>query len=139
MRSWKFFLPLLASSLCFAAQPDRITSPIVSSQVVLLKGNVHGLAQARFDLGRTDGSQVLNGVTLVFHPSAAQQQDLDSLLVQQQQRSSPNYHKWLTPAQFGARFGMSQNDINRVETWLESKGFSVTSVANSRNLITFDG
>jgi len=139
MRLWKFLLPFLASTLCFAAQSDRITGTIDSSQMVALTGNVHGFAQQRFDLGRTDGSTLIYGVTLAFRLSAAQQTDLNNLLAQQQQRSSPNYHKWLTPAQFGARFGMSQNDINRVETWLESKGFSVTSVANSRNLITFDG
>jgi hypothetical protein len=139
MRSWKFLLPLLATSLCFAAQPDRITSPIDSSQLIPLKGDVHGLAQARFDLGRTDGSQTIHGVTLVFHPSAAQQAALDNLLAQQQQRSSPNYHKWLTPAQFADRFGMTQNDIGRVSSWLESQGFTVTSVANSRNQISFDG
>lgn len=139
MRSWKFILPLLASSLCFAVQPDRITSPIDSGQLVPLQGNMHGLAQPRFDLGRTDSAQVLYGVTLVFHPSAAQQADLNNLLAQQQQRSSPNYHKWLTPAQFADRFGMTQADINRVTTWLESQGFTVTSVANSRNQISFDG
>ena len=139
MRSWKYLLPLLATSLCFAAQPDRITSPIDSSQLIPLKGDVHGLAQARFDLGRTDGSQTIHGVTLVFHPSAAQQAALDNLLAQQQERSSPNYHKWLTPAQFADRFGMTQNDINRVSSWLESQGFTVTSVANSRNQISFDG
>jgi len=47
MRSWKFFLPLLATSLCFATQPDRITSPIDSSQMVPLQGNVRGLVQPR--------------------------------------------------------------------------------------------
>ena len=139
MRSWKFLLPLLVSSLCFAAQPDRITSPIDSSQLVPLKGNVHGLAQSRFDLGRTDGSQQIYGISLGFHLSAAQQSDLNNLLAQQQDRSSPNYHKWLTPAQFADRFGMTQADISRVTTWLESQGFTVTSVANSRNRISFDG
>jgi hypothetical protein len=139
MRSWKFLLPLLASSLCFAAQPDRITAPIDSSQMVPLKGNVHGLVQTRVDLGRTDGSQIIHGVALVFHPSTAQQADLDNLLAQQQERSSPNYHQWLTPAQFADRFGMSQGDISRVVSWLESQGFTVTSVANSRNQISFDG
>jgi len=139
MRSWKFLLPLLASSLCFAAQPDRITAPIDSSQRVPLKGNIHGMAQARFDLGRTDSGQMIHGLTLVFHPSAAQQAALDTLLAQQQQRSSPNYHKWLTPAQFADRFGMTQADIARVTSWLDSQGFTVTSVANSRNQIAFDG
>jgi Pro-kumamolisin, activation domain/Bacterial Ig-like domain (group 3) len=139
MRSWKFLLPLLASTLCFGAQPDRIAGPIDSSQVVAVKGNVHGLAQPRFDLGRTDGSKMIHGVTLAFRPSAAQQKDLNNLLAQQQDRSSPNYHKWLTPAQFADRFGMTQGDIDRVAAWLESQGFTVASVANSRNQISFDG
>lgn len=139
MRSWKFALPLLATSLCFAAQPDRITAPIDSSQMVTLPGNVHGLAQPRFDIARADGSKQLYGVSLVFHPSAAQQQDLSNLLAQQQDRSSSNYHKWLTPAQFADRFGMTKSDINRAVGWLESQGFTVTSVANSRNQISFDG
>ncbi|MGC2648670.1 MAG: protease pro-enzyme activation domain-containing protein, partial [Candidatus Sulfotelmatobacter sp.] len=139
MRSWKFLLPLLASSLCFAAQPDRIPGPIDSSQMVPLKGNVHGLAQSRFDLGRTDANQMMSGVTLIFHPSATQQNDLNKLLAQQQERSSPNYHKWLTPAQFADRFGMSKGDISKAVSWLESQGFTVTSVANSRNQISFDG
>jgi subtilase family serine protease len=139
MRSWKWLLPLLASTVCFAQQPDRIAAAIDSSQMVALAGNVHALAQQRFDLGRADGSKVLYGVALAFRPSAAQQADLNNLLAQQQDPSSPNYHKWLTPAQFADRFGMTRNDINRVQTWLESQGFTVTSVANSRNQISFDG
>src|ERR1017187_1983843 len=106
MRFWKLLLPLLASTLCFAAQPDRITAPLDSSQRVTVTGNVHSLAQPHFDLGRTDGGKLLYGVTLAFRLSAAQQQDLNNLLAEQQDRSSPNYHKWLTPAQFADRFGM---------------------------------
>src|SRR5580658_1820123 len=113
MRFWKVLLPLLASSLCLAAQSDRITGAIDSSQMVPLTGNVHGLAQSRFDLGGTDGSKTIHGVTLVFRPSAAQQMDLNNLLAQQQDRSSSNFHKWLTPAQFADRFGMSPSDITR--------------------------
>jgi subtilase family serine protease len=139
MRSWKLLLPLLASTLCFAAQPDRIAGPIDSSQMVALTGNVHGFAQPRFDLGRTDGGKPLYGVTLAFRPSAAQQAALNNLLAQQQDRSSPNYHKWLTPAQFADRFGMTRDDIGSVQAWLESQGFTVTSIANSRNQIAFDG
>ncbi|MFZ0197979.1 MAG: protease pro-enzyme activation domain-containing protein [Candidatus Sulfotelmatobacter sp.] len=139
MRPWKFVLPLLATSLCFAAQSDRITAPIDSSQMVKLPGNVHGLAQPRFDIGRTNGGRQMYGVSLVFHPSAAQQQNLNNLLAQQQDRSSPNYHKWLTPAQFADRFGMTKGDISRVVTWLESQGFTVASVSNSRNQVSFDG
>jgi len=127
------------SGASYAATPDRIKAEINSGQMVKLKGNVHGLAQPRFDLGRADSSKMMHDVTLAFRPSTAQQQDLDNLLAQQQDRSSPKYHKWLTPAQFADRFGMTRGDIQRVTAWLQSQGFAVTSVANNRNEISFDG
>lgn len=144
MRIVKSIVPALLmaslfSTMSYAAVPNRITGEINPSQMAAVKGNVHGLAQPRFDLGRTDASKLLHGVTLVFHPSTAQQQDLDNLLAQQQDRSSPNYHKWLTPAQFADRFGMTRSDIQRVVAWLQSQGFAVGSVANSRNEISFEG
>ena len=139
MRLVKCLLPFLASTLCFAAQSDRITGTIDSTQKIAVKGNVHGLAQDRFDLGRTDSNMMLHGVTLAFRLTTEQQADLNNLLAQQQDRNSPNYHQWLTPAQFADRFGMTQNDIARVINWLASQGFSVTSVANSRNQVSFDG
>src|ERR1700692_698091 len=136
-----FSVLLMASFLSTVsyAVADRITRQIDASQVVAVKGNVHGLARPNSDLGRADASKMMHGVTLAFHPSTAQQQDLDNLLAEQQDRSSPNYHKWLTPAQFANRFGMSQADIQRVKAWLQSQGFAVTSVSNSRNEISFDG
>ena len=62
-------------------------------------------------------------VTLVFKLSAAQQADLDALLASQQDRGSPDYQRWLTPEQYGSRFGLSQGDINKVTGWLESEDF----------------
>src|ERR1700719_706212 len=144
MRFAVLVCPVLAtasflSTLSYAVVADRITREIDASQTVAVKGNVHGLARPNSDLGRADASRMMHGITLVFHPSAAQQQDLKNLLAEQQDRSSPNYHKWLTPAQFADRFGMSQSDIQRVKAWLQSQGFAVTSVSNSRNEISFDG
>src|SRR5882757_2906871 len=138
MRFWKLLLPLLATTLSFAAQSDRIAGTIGSSENVSLRDNVHGLAKAQFDQGRADGNRMMSGVSLVFKPSAAQQSALNRLLAQQQDASSPNYHKWLTPEQFADRFGMSPNDINRVTSWLQSEGLIVTRTANSRNQIFFE-
>ena len=133
---------LIASLFCAtsdAVVADRIPNEINAGQMVPVKGNVHGLAQPQFDLGRADSGKMLHEVTLVFHPSQAQQKDLNNLLAQQQDRTSPNYRKWLTPAQFADRFGMSRGDIQRVTSWLQSQGFAVTSVSNSRNEISFEG
>ena len=129
------------SGLGYAASSsaDRITGDLSSGTKIQLKGNVHGLARPEFDLGRADSSRMLHVVSLSFHPSAAQQQDLDLFLSQLADRTSPNYHKYLTPAQFADRFGMTQNDINKVVSWLQSEGFIDITVSNSRNMVSFDG
>ncbi|MGH7995419.1 MAG: S53 family peptidase, partial [Opitutaceae bacterium] len=72
-------------------------------------------------------------------PSAAQQAELDKLVQQQQTPGSPLYHKWIAPAEYAARFGLSASDLDKVQTWLEQQGFSVDRVANSRNAISFSG
>src|SRR5260370_31266164 len=140
MRSVKAFLLLLTSTLCLAQSPvDRLTVPIESGLTVPLRGNLHGGARPEFDQGRVDGSMAMPAVSLVFKPSPAQQSALDQLLAQQQDRMSPKYHKWLTPAQFGDRFGMSKSDLEKVVSWLQSQGFTVTRIANSRNEVFFRG
>jgi len=98
MRIVKSVFPVLLltsffSTASYGAVADRVTGEIDPSQVVKVKGNIHGFAQRETDLGRADASKMIQGVTLVFHPSAAQQKDLDNLLAQQQDRSSPNYRK----------------------------------------------
>ena len=58
---------------------------------------------------------------------------------QQQDASSPNYHAWLTPQQFGQQFGPADADIQTITLWLESHGFTVNRVSNGRTVIEFSG
>jgi subtilase family serine protease len=139
MRSWKFLLPLLATSLCFAAQPDRISGTINSGQMVALAKSQHPKARPEYDQGAVDPSLKLSYITLLMAPSPAQQKALDQLLAEQQDRRSPHYHKWLTPQQFADRFGLSQNDLDKVTAWLKSEGFGIISVGGGHNSIAFRG
>lgn len=139
MRSWKFLLPLLASSLCFAAQPDRITGPIDSSQMVPLAKSLHPKAQPQYDQGAVNPSLKLTYITMLLAPSPSQQAALEQLLAQQQERGSPNYHKWLSPWQFADQFGLSQGDLSKVTGWLKSQGFQILSVGGGRNSVVFSG
>jgi hypothetical protein len=129
----------LFSSLSFAASPDRISGPIDSGNVVALLKSVHPKAQAKYDQGRVDPSLKLAYMTLLTTPSAAQQAALNQLLAQQQDRTSANYHKWLTPAQYADQFGLSQGDLNRITSWLQSKGFKVLDTGGGRNSVIFSG
>lgn len=138
MRCWKLLLLLFVSNLCWA-QADRIAGPVSGEEMIPLQGNVHGLARPEFDEGRAAGSRILRSTSLVMKPSAAQQGELNALLEQQRDRTSLNYHKWLTPAQFADKFGLGQNDLAKVNSWLQSQGLTVTRIANSRNQIFFEG
>lgn len=134
-------IAVIFSGLSFAASAaaDRITGDLSSGAKIQIRGNVPGLARPEADLGRADSSRMLHVVSLSFQPSPAQQNDLNLFLAQLADPSSPNYHKYLTPAQFADRFGMTQNDINKIVAWLQSEGFLNITVSNSRNQISFDG
>ncbi|WP_182278062.1 protease pro-enzyme activation domain-containing protein [Granulicella sp. 5B5] len=133
-----------ASSTAFAkttqkALPDRLSGPIDNGARAQLTGSAPPRAMHSTDLGNVSPDMPLEGISLIFSRTAAQQADLTQLLADQQNPASAQYHQWLTPAQFGARFGISDNDLATVESWLQAQGFSVVNVSPSRNRITFSG
>src|ERR1700733_9445939 len=127
----------LASAL--SAQQSRITGSIDNSRRVVLYGHINPRAQAGIDQGRVDASLPLPYVTLVLKPSAGQQADLLQLLAQQQDPSSPIFHRWLTPEQYADRFGVSQDDIDKVVSWLQQQQLTVKAIARGRNAVSFGG
>jgi hypothetical protein len=138
-----FTLPLgllLATfpTLSRAAQPDRIAAVNAGSRVPL-QGNVSGRVKLATDLGLAPQGTKLESLSLRFNLTPAQQADLTQLLAAQQNPSSPSYHQWLTPEQYGARFGLSSGDMAKVSGWLTSQGFTVTGMARSSTFITFAG
>ncbi len=132
-----FLSPVLALSQRF--QPNRIATDINDNSIAAVSGSRHPLALPQYDRGPLSGSTQLTGLSIHFQLSAAQQADLNQLLADQQNPASAQYHQWLTPAEFGARFGLSDLDLAKVQSWLQQQGFQVDSVSQSRNRITFSG
>lgn len=128
-----------ASASAQAAPPARITQAIDEKNLVLLKGNVHPLARSDYDQGAVGDGLQLHRMLLLLQRSPDQETALEKLLDDQQDKSSPNYHAWLTPQQFGQQFGPAEADIQTVTTWLQSHGFQVTNVTAGRTLIEFSG
>ncbi|MDE3171260.1 MAG: S53 family peptidase [Acidobacteriota bacterium] len=118
---------------------SRITQPISDSQLATLRGNIHPLARPEYDRGLAPSSLPLGHVMLLLKRSPQQEASLEALLAAQQDRNSPNFHHWLTPAQFGAEFGPSDQDMQAIEAWLEAHGFSVDRVSAGRTVIEFSG
>jgi subtilase family serine protease len=136
---WLAMLALVATTVGAQTPAPRIQAEVSTSEMSVLKGSLNPLAQPQFDAGRVPANTQLTGITIVFMRSEAQQADLESLLAAQQNPTSPLFHQWLTPDQFGARFGMAQSDLATVQTWLEQQGFAVDSIGRSRNMIRFSG
>src|ERR1700694_5557418 len=106
-----------------AAIPARIIQTIDEAQLVRLKGNVHPLARQEFDQGVVADSQLINRMLLLLQRSPEQEAALQQLLGEQQNKASANFHKWLTPEQYGKQFGPAAADIQAVEGGLAAQRF----------------
>jgi uncharacterized protein (TIGR03437 family) len=126
-------------TLTAEAQQDRIGVRISNSPTVPIPGHVHARVRAAVNQGPIGASFVLPLITMYLAPSSIQATSLQQLLAGQQDPSSANYHKWLSPEQYADQFGVSRNDLNRITAWLQSQGLQVKRVARSRAWIQFSG
>jgi Tectonin domain/Pro-kumamolisin, activation domain len=128
------------SCLSAAAQvTPRITQPVDAGSLVTLSGHTHPLARPDYDRGAAPESLPMQRILLVLQRAPEQETALRQLLDDQQNKSSPNYHAWLTPEQFGQRFGPADADVQAVTGWLTSQGFQVDRVAAGQTVIEFSG
>ncbi len=121
------------------SRPARITQAIDEKQLVPLRGNVHPLAQPKFDQGAVNDAQPFDRMLLLLQRAPAQEAALRQLLDDQLTLNSPKHHAWLTPEQFGAQFGATDADIQATTTWLSAKGFHGIKVGTGRTTIQFSG
>src|SRR5438477_706042 len=117
----------------------RIAGSVENDKLVKLRGNVHRMAQPANDRGALAEQQPVTRMHLLLQRSATQEAALQQLLAQQQDPSSPKFHAWLTPQQFGQQFGPADSDLQAIKDWLNSHGFTALRVNNGKTLIEFDG
>jgi subtilase family serine protease len=76
---------------------------------------------------------------LLLQRSPEQETALRQLMDEQQSKDSPNFHKWLTPQQFGQQFGPAGADVQAITDWLTSQGFHDIRADNGHLTIEFSG
>ncbi len=132
-----------AGLICMAAAPAsaqrQVRGPIDETQRITLAGNTRPEANAKNDLGAVEDSLPLEHMQLLLRRPEKLQQELDAWTESLSEKDSPNYHHWLTAEEFGARFGLAQEDIDAVAGWLESHGFQVNPAYANRMSIDFSG
>ena len=89
-----------------------------------LRGHVPAAVNRIAPVGRLASSRRLR---LAIGLSLSKQSDLTLFLQELSNPASPNYQKYLTPAQFTERFGPTQEDYETVIRYAKSQGMTVTA------------
>jgi hypothetical protein len=118
---------------------DRVREDITESNMVKLSGNVHPALARAVSEASVDANFPMEHMILLLQPDEAQQAALEQLVAQQHDPHSSQFHKFLMPEQFAARFGVSQNDIDKITGWLSQHGFQVEEVTANHLSIVFSG
>jgi subtilase family serine protease len=116
-----------------------VTQRVDAALRTTLKGKVHPMTRREFDRGEAPGDLALGRMVMILKRSPQQEAELERLLEAQQNIHSSDYHRWLTPEQFGARFGPVAEDVEAVTEWLKASGFEVSWTSKSRMFIEFSG
>ena len=126
-------LPLKAKTL------PLISAPVNDAVRTRMVHSTHPLAVPANEIGLAARGLKMQRILLVLGAGPEQESELQNLLEGQQDRTSPNYHRWLTPDEFGEKFGPSQQDLDQVEAWLKRQGLSVGEVPKGRRWLEISG
>ena len=119
--------------------PARVTETVDDTNRTVLRGNVHPKARAEFDGGAVADATPVTRILMVLQRSVEQEAALRQLMEEQQTKNSPNYHAWLTPEDFGKKFGPADADVQAVTDWLTSHGFQNIKVTKGKTVVEFSG
>jgi len=128
-----------ATSASTPAVPALITTPVSDTDLVTLRGNTHRLAQPGFDQGLAASTRPMERLMLLLGRSTAQELALAAFNERQSDPSSPDYHHWLSAAEFGRLYGPADADIAAITSWLQSHGFRIDRLNTGKVTIEFSG
>ncbi|MGA2131158.1 MAG: S53 family peptidase [Bryobacteraceae bacterium] len=113
-----------------AADPGRLQT---------LAGNTPSDANAQNDRGRVPDTFAMDHMLLQLRRSPERERALKDRIGELYDSQSPNFHKWLTAAEFGRSYGSAPADVESVANWLRAGGFAVNTLYPSGMVIDFSG
>ena len=139
-------MPRLVSSLAlvftlvpsFAGAAPRTRNEIDERDRVTLHGTLRPEARTENEIGSAPLDLPMEHILVALSLTPAAKAGLDALLSAQQDPSSPEYRRWLTPDEFGGRFGRSDAELSRLAAWMQGHGLDV-EVARGRLSLDVSG
>jgi subtilase family serine protease len=133
------FSPVVFSAQAESGQRLLITTNVDETKLVALGGNTRPEAVHENDRGLVADDLLMEHMLLQLKRSPEQEQALQQFLEELTDRSSPNFHRWLTAKEFGDRYGVAKQDRDTIKSWLESHGLQVNVDYENGILIDFSG
>ena len=125
----------LAASVILCLTVSAGLAQSVNSAATLTK-NTPGFIKVAKDLGPVNPSTVISVTAwLKLH----NENRLDQLVKQQYQKGSPNFHKWITQAQFNAQFGPTAQEVKAVANFLTAHKLSIVEIAENNAYVKVQG
>ena len=119
---------LFGAASAFAARPEdafRDVAPVPAE------------VSRSVDVGRLDEDVRFTRAILVL--PACDAAGLERFLESLQDPSSPDFRRWLTPEEFGRRFGAPEADVAALRAHLEANGLEVEDIPAGRTALLFSG
>jgi len=136
-----FYFVSLLPGFTVSAVGQRLPaiSAIDDSDRLTLRHTTHPLANASRELSPAEPTLRMERMLLLLGPDEDVQPQVRAFIDGQHDKKSANFHKWLTPEQFGERFGPAQQDVDAITSWLQQRGFDNIKPARGRGTIEFSG
>jgi hypothetical protein len=117
-----------------------ITDPIDEGRLITLRGNTRPEAKvADYDRGRVEDDFPMEGLLFQLKRPIELEQAFEQYIDSLTDKSSPNFHHWLMADEQGQKYGLAQEDIDAIASWLSAHGFTVNGVYPNRMVIDFSG
>ena len=123
---------VLAVLAAAALAPSASAAPHLRGVISTMPTQLAGAART----GTAPAGQPMTVGVLLAHPDPSGE---DRLLKALQDPKDPEYHHFLTPAQYRDRFGVPSTQLEATTTWLRSAGLRVEEVSGARDHVLATG
>ncbi|MGB2604827.1 MAG: S53 family peptidase [Candidatus Sulfotelmatobacter sp.] len=116
-----------------------ITQPVDETRLVTLVGNTRPEANAHNDRGAVPDGFPVDHMLLQLKRAPELEAQFEQYIDSLTDKSSPNFRHWMESDEQGEKYGLAQEDLDAITSWLESHGFTVGYVYPNRQVIDFSG
>ena len=132
-------IPQTAAAQASGGASSRAGAPPATSARTALAGKQVAPAVAAGGAARLSDLDPATRLELAINLPLRNEADLDRLMWELQDRTSAQYHKYLSVAQTTERFGPTPADYAAVIAFAEAHGLTVTMTLESRRLVAVEG